>query len=408
MEFKKLGFMPCDILLPQNTDMEKWACVACDQYTSEPKYWEDAENFAKGSKSCLNMIFPEVYLGKNDDERIKNINETMRSYLSDGTFKIIENSFIYVERTVGNGKIRHGIVGAVDLERYDFNKGSTSLIRATEGTVLERIPPRVKIRQDASIELPHIMILIDDKDKKVIEPVDKTKLEKLYDFELMQNSGHIEGYKLPADQRIYDALSNLFDGSDTPFVYAVGDGNHSLATAKTCWENIKGSLSAEEKENHPARFALIELVNIHDDSLIFEPIHRVVFNCNPIDVIDEMKKYYKTNTDGNGQKITYCFGDENRTIYVENSEQELTVGTLQVFLDEYKKANSDIEIDYIHGEDVVCELSKADNTIGFILESMEKSDLFKGVKANGALPRKTFSMGEAFEKRFYIECRKIK
>lgn len=408
MEFKKLGFMPCDILLPKDADMEKWSCVACDQYTSEPEYWEKAKEIAGDAKSCLNMIFPEVYLGDNDNERIKNINKTMEEYLSSGTFNVIENSFIYVERTVGSGKVRHGIVGAVDLDAYDFNKGSKSLIRATEGTVLERIPPRVKIRQDACLELPHIMLLIDDFNKNVIEPINKSDLEKLYDFDLMQNSGHIEGYKLPGDERLKNALESLFDGSDAPFVYAVGDGNHSLATAKTCWENIKKNLSDAEKENHPARFALVELVNIHDESLEFEPIHRVVFDCNPIDVMDELKKYYKTNQDGKGQKITYCYGDENRTIYVENSTQELTVGTLQVFLDEYKKSYTDIEIDYIHGEDVVADLSKNDNTIGFILEAMEKSDLFKGVKSNGALPRKTFSMGEAFEKRFYIECRKIK
>ncbi len=408
MDFKNLGFMPTDILVPKNLELKKWACVACDQYTSEPEYWEKVKDFAGDEKSTLNIIFPEVYLGKDDDKRIESINNTMSEYLNSDTFKTVENSFVYVERTVEEGKIRKGIVGAVDLERYDFTKGSKSLIRATEGTVLERIPPRVKIRQNASLELPHIMLLINDDKKSVIEPIDKTKLEPLYSFDLMMDSGHIEGYKLKGNERLFDALKNLFGDEENPFVYAVGDGNHSLATAKTCWENIKKDLSFKEQENHPERFALVELVNIHDESLEFEPIHRAVFNCNPIDLIDSFKKYYKTNEDGKGQKITYCFGDENRCIYVENSSQELSVGTLQVFLDQYKNDNPDIEIDYIHGEDVTQDLSKKDNTIGFILEPMQKADLFKGVKVNGVLPRKTFSMGEAYQKRFYIECRKIK
>ena len=408
MDFKKLGFMPADILLPKNQDMEKWACVACDQYTSEPEYWEKVKKFVGDSKSTLNLIFHEVYLGKNDDETIKNINSSMEKYLSEDTLKVLENCFIYFERKLINGKIRKGIVGKIDLERYDYSKGSKSLIRATEETVLSRIPPRVKIRENAILELPHIMLLINDSKSHFIENTDTSSLEKLYDFDLMMNSGHINGYKLNPTEEIYKNLEFLFGKSENPLVYAVGDGNHSLATAKTCWENLKQSLSEEEMENHPARFALVELVNIHDESLEFEPIHRVMFNVNPIDVIDELKKFYKTNTDGKGQKITYCFGDENRTLYVENSAEALEVGTLQKFIDKYLENNSDGMVDYIHGEDVVVSLSKKDNAIGFILSPMDKSDLFNGIEKGGSLPRKTFSMGEASEKRFYIEARKIK
>lgn len=409
-------FKSADILIPQNTDLSKWSVVACDQYTSEPKYWNEVRETVGDAPSALNIIFPEIYLEDADaEERIKNINSKMHSYLNSNLFKTYEDTYIYVERGLGDGRVRHGLVGAIDLEEYDFSVGSSSAVRATEGTVLERIPPRVKIRCDAPLEMPHIMILIDDKDKTVIEPIKKeiNTLERVYDFELMQKSGHLTGYAVSAavKDKIDTALSELakkVSGVKNMPVFAVGDGNHSLATAKTCWENIKKGLSEEEKKNHPARFALAELVNIHDSALEFEPIHRVVFDCKPKNMIDAFLKYYSgaSTEDNGGQHIQYIYRGKTGDLYVNDAPSNLAVGTLQKFLDEYVSENGG-RIDYIHGDNVVRSLADEDGNIGFILPGMQKSELFVSVAKDGALPRKTFSMGEAFEKRFYCECKKI-
>lgn len=406
-------FKKADILIPQNVDLTKWSVVACDQYTSEPEYWHEVENFVGDAPSTLNITFPEVYLAEGD-ARIQNINSTMHKYLRDSIFKKYPQSLIYIERTTDGKKIRKGIVGAVDLEDYDFKKGSDSKIRATEGTVLERIPPRVKIRENAPLELPHVMLLIDDKEGLVIEKLaaQKNSMEKLYDFDLMQNGGHLTGYLVPdgiAEQTLAE-LGKLEESADAAgtFTYAVGDGNHSLATAKTCWENLKKTLSPEKRKTHPARFALCELENIHDNALFFEPIHRVVFGANPDDLLEGMKKFYKTSqTDNGGQCIEYITKSGTGKIYVENPKSRLTVGTLQIFLDEYMKTHTNVTTDYIHGEDVCRELGKKDDNIGFVLPAMEKSELFPSVAQDGALPRKTFSMGEAYEKRFYMEAKMI-
>lgn len=406
-------FKKADILIPQNVDLTKWSVVACDQYTSEPEYWHEVENFVGDAPSTLNITFPEVYLAEGD-ARIQNINSTMHKYLRDSIFKKYPQSLIYIERTTDGKKVRKGIVGAVDLEDYDFKKGSDSKIRATEGTVLERIPPRVKIRENAPLELPHVMLLIDDKEGLVIEKLaaQKNSMEKLYDFDLMQNGGHLTGYLVPdgiAEQTLAE-LGKLEESADAAgtFTYAVGDGNHSLATAKTCWENLKKTLSPEERKTHPARFALCELENIHDNALFFEPIHRVVFGANPDDLLEDMKKFYKTSqTDNGGQCIEYITKSGTGKIYVENPKSRLTVGTLQIFLDEYMKTHTNVTTDYIHGEDVCRELGKKDGNIGFVLPAMEKSELFPSVAQDGALPRKTFSMGEAYEKRFYMEAKMI-
>ncbi len=411
-------FKKADILIPQNVDFSKWSVVACDQYTSEPEYWEDVKRFIKNSPSTLNIVFPEVYLSEGDG-RIEEINNTMQKYIDGNIFKELKNSLIYVERTVGNGKIRHGIVGAIDLEEYDFKKGSGSYVRATEGTVLERIPPRVKIRENAKLELPHIMLLIDDRTKSIIEGLSDKKedFEKIYDFELMKNGGHIEGYKLSdsiADivlkslDKLEDEYEEKYeDCSNSKLIYAVGDGNHSLATAKTCWENLKKTLSVEEQKDHPARFALCELVNLHDDSLEFEPIHRVVFNIDEDKLLCELEEYYDISySDNKGQKIICVSERGEREIYVKNPSSSLAVGTLQNFLDDYIKKNGG-EVDYIHGDDVTRRLGKKKGNIGFLLPVMEKNELFKTVIDDGALPRKTFSMGEAHEKRFYLEAKKI-
>ena len=417
-------FNRANILLPKNVDFTKWSVVACDQYSSEPEYWKNAEDIAKDSPSTLNIIYPEAYLNEADgDIRIKRINETMQEYLDKGVFCEYENSLIYVERTQQNGKVRRGFVGQIDLEAYDYSVGSQSPVRATEGTIISRIPPRQKIRRNAPVELPHILMLADDRKKEIIEPIDgiKDRLTQVYDFELMQGGGHIKGWLLDEAtiERVLVLVKELENKADFEEKYgvenksvlaiAVGDGNHSLATAKSCWEEIKKDLSAEEMENHPARYALVELENLHDDALEFEPIHRVVFGVNPDEVINAMREYYPqiSDADNGGQKIVITYQGNEKTVYIKDAPCNLAVGTFQKFMDTYLE-KSEGEIDYIHGADVVRSLSGSENTIGFIFDGMEKNELFTTVIKDGALPRKTFSMGEAYDKRFYLEAKRIK
>lgn len=397
-------FKKANILIPKDIDNQKWSVVACDQYTSQPEYWQKTAEIVGDSPSALNLVFPEAFLSEGD-ARIEKINNTMKEYLDAGIFEECLDSMIYVERTDSKGEVRRGIVGAVDLEDYDFSVGSKSKIRATEGTVLERIPPRVKIRENASLELPHVMLLIDDAEETVIEQVEKGEL--IYDFDLMQESGHLSGYLLSdfEAERVLAALSELDANAPGNLLFAVGDGNHSLATAKTCWENLKKTLSPEEQENNPARFCLVEIENIHDKALEFEPIHRVVFGVNPEELLGKLREYYPEteDTDNGGHHIVYTHGGKSGDLYVKNSGSAICVGTLQKFLDDIGA-----EVDYIHGADVTRNLASAENTIGFLLPAMEKGDLFRAVIEDGALPRKTFSMGEAADKRFYFEAKKIK
>lgn len=417
-------FNTADILLPKKADFSKWSVVACDQFTSQRDYWEKAAQVTSGALSTLNLIFPEVYLNDDGgDERIERINATMRAYVDEGIFEEYKNSLIYVERTQSDGKVRHGIIGAVDLEEYDFTKGSQSAIRATEGTIIERIPPRRKIRINAPLELPHILMLIDDRKKIIVENViaKADTYKKIYDFDLMADSGHLKGFLINDDdaQEVLNGIKSLEDkdafdekygvSDKDVLVIAVGDGNHSLATAKTCWEEIKQGLNEDEKANHPARFALVELMNIHDEAIEFEPIQRVIFDTDPQKLIDEFMKYYPAASfsDNGGQQIRYTYQGNEGTIYVADAPSNLPVGTLQKFLDKYLEENNG-EIDYIHGDDVVRELTAKENTIGFMVDRMEKNDLFTTVIKDGALPRKTFSMGEAQDKRFYLECKKIR
>lgn len=417
-------FKSTDILLPEGVDFHKWSVVACDQFTSQPEYWEKAAEIVGDEPSSLKIIFPEAYLNDgNDEERINKINAEMKKYIDNGLFKEYKDAIIYVERMQSNGKLRCGVVGAVDLEEYDFNKGSQSLIRATEGTILSRIPPRKRVRIDAPLELPHILMLIDDRSKTVIEPLEskKSSFKQLYDFDLMADSGHITGYLIDEDtknailnsmsvfedKRVFEEKYGVHDKG--VLAIAVGDGNHSLATAKSCWEDIKKNLSDEEVKNHPARYALVELENIHSEALEFEPIQRVVFGVNPDKVMESFMNYYPSASYDNngGQEIRFVFGNTKGAVYVQNAPSNLPVGTLQKFLDDYIGKNGG-EIDYIHGDDVVCSLAQKKNTIGFMVDRMEKNELFTTVIKDGALPRKTFSMGEAQDKRFYLECKKIR
>lgn len=409
------GVIVPKILLPKKSNnpefMHKWAVIAVDQYTSEPEYWKKVELLTNDHKSTYHLILPEIYLEeKNIDDRIKKINSEMNSYLKEDVFEEFEG-FILVDRKTVNTNSRKGLIVALDLEHYDFNKGSKTLIRATEGTILERLPPRIRIRKNAPIELPHIMVLINDPKKTVIEPLFDLNLDIAYDFDLMMDSGHIIGYKLPKEyaDRIFNALEKLVDNG---LLFAVGDGNHSLATAKAIWEDIKKN--NPEIKDHPSRYALVELVNIHDDGLKFEPIHRVVFNADIDNMFFEMEKFYSEQefsitdrpSEKNGKHSIECLYDRGKKyININTPKNNLEVGTLQSFLDYYCKLKN-LKIDYIHGEDVVNKLSR-NNNIGFILPSMPKTELFRTVILDGALPRKTFSMGEASEKRFYIEARKI-
>jgi len=410
-------FDTAQILIPKEAAHETWSVVACDQYTSQKEYWHEVEEKVGDKKSTLKLILPEVYLG--EDERIEKINAEMASYLNENVFRTLDNSFVLVKRKQRDGAVRYGIIGQVDLEEYDFSVGSSSYIRATEGTVIERIPPRVKIRKNAPLELPHIIMLIDDEKKNVIEPLKEKadSFEKIYDFELMMDSGHLTGYIVPEEEcsrmkaeldkmAQKDYFENKYGVKDKGvLLFAVGDGNHSLATAKTVWENVKKGLSEEEQKNHPARYALVEVMNIHDEALVFEPIHRVVFGADD-SLVDELKKYAEELSGDMPEQTIICVkGDEEIKIPVKHPVNNLTVGTLQKFLDTYVKEH-DCEIDYIHGDDTVRELSN--DNIGFILPPMEKRQLFETVIYDGVLPRKTFSMGEAEDKRFYFECKKIK
>ncbi len=433
----KIGIHVPELMMPaKNVDMTKWACVACDQYTSQPDYWNKCEEIVGDAPSTLRLMLPEIYLEKpGEAERIAEIRKAMEAYVANGTLENIGEGFVLTRRTV-DGKLRNGLVVALDLEEYDYSKGSTSLIRATEGTIVERIPPRLRIREAATVELPHIIVLIDDEGKTVIEPLVEKDLPKLYDFELMQAGGHVEGYLVNDPDMIkgvIDAIAKLVDPEKygvkmPPLLFAMGDGNHSFATAKANWEKLKATLTPEERENHPARYALVELENVHDDGIVFEPIHRVVFNVHVNAFLEALEaelekqngkcdiRYFdcehcmaraKAELPKGAHAIPFVIEGKKGMIIVEKPAAQLEVGTLQNALDVVLKKTSGASIDYIHGEDVVNELGGKNGNIGFLLPSMQKSDLFKTVVFDGALPRKTFSMGEAHEKRYYLECRKI-
>lgn len=418
-----MPFKEADILLPKKADMHKWSVVACDQYTSEPKYWEEVSKIVGKEPSTLNLVLPEVYLeDENVSERIKKINKNMEELMENNFFQEYEKSLIYIERTQADGSIRKGIIGVIDLEEYSYEKGSQSLVRTTEGTILERIPPRIRVRENALLELPHVMLLIDDRKKEIIESISNKLNEesKLYDFDLMQNGGHIKGYKLnkQISEDVMSGLENLMDKKNFEekynvkdkemLLFSVGDGNHSLATAKTWYENLKKVLPKEEYENHPARYALVEIVNIHSDALKFEPIHRVMFGVDINNVMKQLKQYYEISEEKtDGQKVRYIYKGKEGEFYIKNPKANIPVGSMQLFIDEYLK-NNDGKIDYIHGDEITKELSSQEGNIGFIFEKIEKKELFKTIILDGALPRKTFSMGHSYDKRYYLEARKIK
>ena len=434
--YPSIGLQTPEVFLPRpGTDLTRWAVVACDQFTSQPNYWDEVERTVGDAPSTLKLILPEVCLGQPGEvDRIQTIQRNMKDYLA-SQILLPRDGLVYVERTFGP-RTRRGLMVALDLERYDYSQGSQSLIRATEGTIVERLPPRMRIRENALLELPHILVLIDDPERTVIEPVgaQKTNMTKLYDFDLMLGSGHLAGYwaHSPAvESGVASALAKLADpatfqakyavGADKGvLLFAMGDGNHSLATAKAIWEKLKHKVGPD----HPARYAMVEIENVHDEGLEFEPIHRVLFGVSQ-DLLAAFRQFYPGQvtyracggrdeavrlTDqgaGSGQIIGVIRPDECGVVEIGNAPCNLPVGTLQQFLDSFLKAGGAKRIDYVHGTDVVGDLGRQAGNAGFYLPAMSKSDLFKTVIVDGALPRKTFSMGEAKEKRFYMEARRI-
>ena len=413
---KQNCFLPANILLPKVEDMSKWAVIACDQFSSQPEYWDDVREITKDSISTMNLILPEAELGSQKEAaHTKLINETMAKYMADGSFTTYENSFIYVERTLLNGDVRKGLVGMADLDAYDYSGDSSSDIRATEKTVVSRIPPRMRVRENAPAEFPHVLMLADDHQCVLIEPITlkRDSLTKVYDCDLMKNGGHITGWLVNGaeadafNERLAQystTVASKYEGLvGNSMVFAVGDGNHSLATAKSCYEALKKQNPDTDLSAHPARYALVELGNIHDSAQSFEPIHRVLLDVDSKALLQAIREEIGAET---GFPLIWHIGEESGTIYLDEKKGQLGVAVLQPFLDAYLEANKG-EIDYIHGEEPVINMAKGENVLGLLLPLMKKSELFRGVVADDTLPRKTFSMGHAEEKRYYLEGRKI-
>jgi len=397
------------ILLPKTDDMTAWATIACDQFTSEPNYWNELKEIVGDKKSTLNLTLPEIYLEDGADKRIEKINQNIKEYLGGGAFKTLEKGFVLTIRKTPFVERRIGLMTAVDLEKYEYSQKSDALIRATEGTIEERIPPRLKIRKDADVEFPHVMVLFDDERREITENIyaKRDTLEKLYDFELNMGGGHVTGYFVPESEKVVEKFATLLDadrltakyGREDKFLFAVGDGNHSLATAKTHWNNVKANLTEEERQDHPARFALVELVNVYDEGIYFEPIYRYVFGVDPKKFTQGLK-----TVDG-GQMRVYADGKMQSS----NGKNGLPDGIRAVdkYIKEYIESNGG-GVDYVHGESNLIKLvDDKKDAVGVLFEKLDKADLFKYVSLNGAFPRKTFSMGEGVEKRYYLEGRRI-
>ena len=407
---KTTGFYPAEILLPKTAEMEKWAVIACDQFTSEKDYWDELAKFVGDARSTLKLTLPEIYLNDNAEERIRVINKNIDEYLASGVFETLPKGYVLTVRETPYVKRRIGIVACVDLEQYDYKKDVRPLVRATEGTIEERIPPRLKIRENAAVEFPHIMILYDDEKRAIAEKLFERRAEfkKLYDFDLNMGGGHIEGYFIPESENLPEMFSGLLDekrliakyGKADEFAFAVGDGNHSLATAKAHWNRVKANLTDEERATHPARFALAEFVNIYDEGIYFEGIFRFVTGVDGDKFTAELKNAVKGH-------YRIMKGDFKEDIKGDGTLPAV-ISAIDGFIKDYIAKNGGA-VDYVHGEENLAKLVQADKTsVGVLPDSLNKSDLFKYVSNSGALPRKTFSMGNGVEKRYYLEAKKIK
>ena len=404
-----------NIMMPnEKVDMTKWAVVACDQFTSQPEYWQELAEFVGDAPSTLKVIFPEAHLNRENQPIIDSINATMKQYMENGTLSEIGNCMVLLDRSTELTPRRLGLILSVDLEAYSFIREDHALIRATEGTVIERIPPRKKIRINAPVEVPHIMLLIDDREQKIIETLyeNRASLTKLYDFDLNMKGGHGVGYRVDDTDAVIQKLNKLMDAdylkrlygdSSEVMQFAVGDGNHSLATAKACWEEIKKSLPQDQWDTHPARYCLVEVENLHDEGLVFEPIHRAVFN-----VEDDFMQGFNAICTGEADCLTYTAQEGEKAIKLPKNAA-VAVGRVQDYIDSYLKTHPNASVDYVHGlEDLKGVVNNAKNAVGITLPPLDKNDLFDYVLKVGAFPRKTFSMGEAAEKRYYIESKKIR
>lgn len=398
---------PVDVLLPRKANLNKWAVVACDQFTSQRDYWQTLDEYVGKSESTLRLIYPEVYLeDEGGDKRISDIHKTMSAYLGDGVFEEHKNTFVLVRRQTPIGNVRWGLVVGIDLECYCFTHPSKAEVRSTEDVVKDRIPPRLKIRRGAPLELPHVIILIDDKRKTVIEKLSEQTNEVLYDFDLNMDGGHITGYRVNADKAIalFESYAEAKIENGQDFLFAVGDGNHSLATAQAYWNEIKPTLTEEQRKNHPARYALCEVENVYDDGIIFEPIHRFVFGADK-KLIDEISQKLNGKASGEATVKAYVDGVCYELNVPENSAE--AISAVQAVIEEFVKQNTQCKVDYVHGEDNLKEVANANKGVAIVMPPMRKQELFSYVEAHGTLCKKTFSMGEAQEKRYYIEAKRI-
>lgn len=393
-------FKPCDILLPNVKDISAWSVIACDQFTSQREYWQSVRETVGDKPSTLNMILPEAELGVKDmDTEREMIYSVMRKYLDEGIFGEYKNSFFYIERSLPNGNIRRGLIGAVDLEAYDWQDGAAAPIRATEDTVVDRLPPRIRIRERACLEMPHIIVFADDPTDSVMRSV--TAGKTLYDFELMKNGGHIVGRLVTDTEAVNAAISALCTGS---MPMAIGDGNHSIAAAKKYWDSVKPRLSPTERENHPARYALAELENIHDPSIEFKPIHRLISKTDTAEFDQELSRCFDGTA---GTEVMAISKEGQRKLYFDSMSAGKIIAKCEDFCKDYVKKHGG-ELDYIHGDVECIEMASREGCIGLLMPRLDKSELFESVRRCGAFPRKSFSIGEANEKRYYLECRKIK
>ncbi|MBE6914009.1 MAG: DUF1015 domain-containing protein [Ruminococcaceae bacterium] len=415
-------FDRADMLLPKDCDMTKWSVVACDQFSSQPEYWAALERQCAGVPSALHLIFPEAYLEERDQfAEAEKINAEMDKYLAGDVFREVKDSYIYLERTLRGGVVRRGLMGVLDLDAYDYSPTSSSPIRATEGTVEDRLPPRVRVRKGAALEMPHIMVFIDDPNDTVMHGLTETKagMPELYNFDLSADGGHICGWQVSGAvaERVELALDALGDpamlrekyGDAAPAIYAMGDGNHSLATAKKCWEAIRAELSEAERETHPARYSLVELVNIHDEAITFEPIHKVLFETDPAEFLDaaqaELGALAGDAKTKHEMRILTAAGERSVTVYGMTLGR--IIGAAEEFCQKYMAAHGG-RIDYIHNDDTAIEMGRRSGGAAILLPKMEKSELFPSIVSSGPFPKKSFSIGHAQDKRYYLECRCIK